>query len=94
MSETPDTITVRLYEEVLFRLHEGRKPFVYPSTVIRVSYEIGVNVLHTGTVWALGHVQGAEAIELDDGTVVLAADIDPDSIVVDLSASLDSVEGT
>ena len=77
-----DTITIRIDDEVLFRLREGRRPQVYPDAVTRVSYEIGVSVPHIGTVWALGELDGVEALELDDGTVVAAADIDPESVVV------------
>jgi hypothetical protein len=82
MTDTTDsTITIRIDDEVVFRLHKGRRPHVYPDTVTRVSYEIGVSVLHIGTVWALGYLDEAEALELDDGTVVVVADIDPESFV-------------
>lgn len=46
-----------------------------------MSYEVGISVLHTGSVWALGYAEEAEALALDIGTVVAIADIDPDSVV-------------
>lgn len=80
MTET--TITLRIDDEVLFRLYDGRQPLVFSDTVARVSYDTGVSVLHIGTVWAFGYVNGAEALELDDSTVVAVADIDPASVVI------------
>lgn len=80
MSTIP--LTIHQGDEIFFRLREGRRPVIYPDTVVRVSYEIGVNVMHTGTVWALGYIGSTEALELDDGTVVLVADIDPESVAV------------
>jgi hypothetical protein len=71
---------------VLFRLREGTRPLVYPDTITRVSYEIGVDVLHTGAIWAAGYLKDVEVLELDDTTVVAIADIDPDSFVVNRSA--------
>lgn len=94
MTDTPETITIRIDDEVLFRLHEGRCPLVYPDMVTRVSYETGVNVLHIGTVWAVGELDGVEALELDDCTVVAVADIDPDSVVVSPTASMQQVVET
>jgi hypothetical protein len=83
--KTDHTTTIRVDDEVLFRLSEGRIPLVYSDTVARVSYATGVNVLHTGTVWAFGEFEGIEALELDDGTVVALADIDSDSVIVNLT---------
>lgn len=80
--DAPETVGVSLDDQVLFRLREGRCPVVSPDTVTRVSYELGISVIHTGTVWALGYVDGEEALELDDGTIVLAADIDPESFTL------------
>jgi hypothetical protein len=85
---TDQTITIRIDDEVLFRLHEGRRPLAYPDMVTRVSYDMGVNVLHVGTVWALGFADEAEAFELDDGTLVAVADVDPESIVVNPTEGL------
>ena len=89
MTDTTDTITIRIDDEVLFRLRDGRRPLVYPDLVARVSYETGVNVLHIGTVWAVRELHGVEALELDDSTVVAVADIDPESIVVSPTASME-----
>jgi hypothetical protein len=86
MTET--TITLRIDDEVMFRLRKGRQPLVFPDTVARVSYDMGVGVIHMGVLWALGHVDGVEAIELDDGTVVAVADIEPDSVVISPSVVL------
>lgn len=83
-----EVITIHVDDEVLFRLHEGRRPLVYADTVISVSYDIGISVLHTGTVWRLGYLDGVEALELDDGTCVAIADIDPDSFVLSPTAGL------
>jgi hypothetical protein len=94
MTDTPDTITIRIGDEVLFRLHEGRRPLVYPDMVTRVSYETGVNVLHIGTVGAVGELDGVGALELDDSTLVAVADIDPDSVVVNPTASMQQVVET
>jgi len=74
-----ETITVAVDDEVLFKLHAGRRPLVYPDTLVRISYETGIDVLHVGTIWAIGELDGTPALELDDGTVVAIADIDPDS---------------
>lgn len=83
-----EIITIGIDDEMLFRLQEGRRPLVYADTVTRVSYEIGVNVLHIGTVWALGYLDDVEAVELDDGTIVAIGDIDVESVVVNPTASL------
>lgn len=83
-----DTITIRLDDEVLFRLHNGCHPLAYPDTIVRVSYDTGVNVLHIGTIWAIGELDGVEAIELEDGTVLAIADIDPDSFVLNPTAPM------
>lgn len=80
--DSPKTIPIALDDQLLFRLREGRHPVVYPDTITRVSYEMGLNVIHTGVVWALGYVDDDEALELDDGTIVLATDIDPNSLIV------------
>ena len=77
-----DSITIRVDDEVLFRLREGQLPLVYADITTRVSYEIGVSVSHLGRVWAIGYLDDAEALELDDGTVVMLADIAPESVVV------------
>jgi hypothetical protein len=84
---TDPTITIHVDDEVLFRLREGAHPLVYPDTITRVSYEIGVDVLHTGAVWAAGYLDDVEVLELDDTTVVAIADIDPDSFVINREAS-------
>lgn len=91
---TDNTITIRVEDELLFRLHEGRHPLVYPDTVTRVSYEAGISVLHLGIVWGIGDLDGTEALELDDGTVVAAADIDPDSVMVNPTAVMGEVAST
>lgn len=83
----PEPIIIALDDQVVFRLREGRSPVVYSDTITRVSYEIGINVIHTGTVWALGYVDNDEALELDDSTVVLLADIDPESFVLNRADS-------
>ena len=85
---TDQTISIRVDDEVLFRLHEGRRPLAYSDMVTRVSYDMGVNVVHVGTVWALGFVDDVEAFELDDGTLVAVADVDPTSIVVNPTEGL------
>ncbi|RII93286.1 hypothetical protein [Clavibacter californiensis] len=86
-TEAAQTITIHVDDEVLFRLREGRHPLVYSDTVARVSYDMGIGVLHMGTLWNFGLVDGAEAIELDDGTVVAVADIDPKSLAVNRAGS-------
>ncbi|MEZ0141045.1 hypothetical protein AB1285_04325 [Microbacterium sp. NRRL B-14842] len=86
MSEA--TITIRVDDEVLFRLREGCRPLVYPDMISRVSYDTGMNVLHAGTVWAIGELEGVMALELDDSTIVAADDIDPDSVVVNPTAGM------
>jgi len=83
-----EVITIHVEDNVLFRLHVGRRPLVYPDAVVRISYEIGVDVLHTGTIWDLGYLDGVEALELDDGTCVAIADIDPDSFVLNPTAAM------
>lgn len=83
---TDPTITIHVDDEVLFRMREGRHPLVYSDTITRVSYEIGVDVLHTGAVWAVGYLDNVEVLELDDTTVVAIADIDPDSFVINREA--------
>lgn len=87
MTDTNDTepkqqVTIHVDDAVLFRLREGALPLVYCDTVARAAYDVGMGVLHVGTLWSFGLVDGVEAIELDDGTVVALADIDPDSLVV------------
>ena len=82
MTDPTDTVLIGMDDRVLFRLLEGRRPLVYPDTVTRVSYEIGINVLHTGTVWAVGYAGDAEAFELDDGTIIAVDDVDAVSLVV------------
>jgi hypothetical protein len=84
------TITIRVDDELLFRLYEGRRPLVYSDMIARVSYETGVNVLHVGTVWAVGYMGDVNALELDDSTIVAIADIDPDSVVVNPTAAAPS----
>ncbi|MBM7025043.1 hypothetical protein [Clavibacter zhangzhiyongii] len=81
-TETEQGITIHVDDVVLFRLREGRHPLVYSDTLARVSYDMDVGVLHMGTLWNFGLVGDVEAIELDDGTVVALADIDPKSLAV------------
>lgn len=94
MTDTTDTITIRIDDEVLFRLREGRRPLVCPDMVVRTSYETGIDIVHIGTVWAVGELDGIEVLELDDSTVVAAADIDPDSVVVNPTTSMPQVVET
>ena len=86
---TDSTITVRVDDDIVFRLREGRRPLVYPDSITRVSYESGIGVIHTGTVWRFGEAGGVKAVELDDGTVVAVADIDPESVSVEPPDSLE-----
>lgn len=78
----PEEVAVRVDDEVVFRLHEGRRPLVYPDTVTRVAYETGFSVTHAGTVWAIGLVNDVQVLELDDSTVVVGTDIDFSTVVV------------
>ena len=87
MSKNPGQTVIRNGDEVLFRLRDGQRPLVYPDTTARVSYDMGVNVLHIGTVKRIGTLDGIEACALNDGTIVAIADIDPDSMIVNPSAA-------
>jgi hypothetical protein len=93
MSETTEPITIYTDDEVLFRLREGRRPLVYSDTMARVSYETGISVMHMGTVWAVREVDGVEAFELDDGTVVAVADVDPASVAISPTAAPQQMPG-
>ena len=88
MSKNPSQTVIRHGDEVLFRLRDGRRPLVYSDSISRVSYDMGVNVLHIGTVDGIGTLDGIEALELGDGTIVDIADIDPDSMIVNPTASM------
>jgi hypothetical protein len=87
--EPEDHVTVSVGDDVLFRLHEGTQPLACPDTITRVSYEVGISVIHIGTVWVLGYYNDVEALELEDGTVVALEDIDPRSVVVTPAADTD-----
>lgn len=87
MSKDPSRTVICHGDEILFRLRDGRRPLVYPDTTARVSYDIGVNVLHIGTVEGIGTRDGIEACALNDGTIVAIADIDPDSMIVNPTAA-------
>jgi hypothetical protein len=93
MSDTPeagDEITVSEGDEVMFRLHDGRRPLAYPDVFTRIAYEVdGVDVLHTGEVWEVGYVGDVGVLELGDGTVVAIEDIDPYSVVITHAADTD-----
>jgi len=83
-TEAEGSTAVRVGEAVIFRLQDGARPLEYPeqSTVLRVSYDMGVNVIHTGTIAGIGYYGGPDgppALALDDDTVVALDDIDADS---------------
>lgn len=91
---TEQTITIRVDDEVLFRLREGCRPLVYPDMITRISYDTGISVLHMGTVWGIGELDGVMALELEDSTIVAADDVDPDSLIVNPTAGMrEAVEG-
>lgn len=75
--------SVHVGDDILFSLLAGRLPLAYPDMMTRVSYEVGVGVIHIGTVWVLGTLEdGTKALELEDGTLVAIDDIDLDTIVI------------
>ncbi|MFT3799462.1 hypothetical protein [Microbacterium sp.] len=86
---TPE-IVISHGDEVLFRLRDGARP-LEAQTTVRVSYELGVNVIHMGTVEGIGYYDGPDgtpAFALDDGTVIAVEDVDWESMHVNPTAGL------
>lgn len=79
----PEERAVRVGDDILLRLQEGRRPIEYPDTQTRIAYQSGEAVEHAGTVWAMGYLDAdTAALELEDGTLVAIDDIDLQSIVI------------
>lgn len=51
------------------------------NAATRISHDLGRSVVHVGVMWGMRYYSGLPAMELEDGTVIAIADVDPDSVV-------------